>query len=255
MRTKIIAGNWKMNTNLTSATELAVQVTQGYEPLHCKVIFFPPFPFLHAVHQQISEHKDFFSGAQDLSRHEKGAYTGEVSAEMIASTGAQYVLVGHSERREYHHESDNDLFAKIQLALKHSLRVIFCCGEPLEIRQQEKHMEHVAAQISNVLLQLDPEQMEFISVAYEPVWAIGTGVTASPDQAQEMHLAIRSQLARHFGEKTGRNLSILYGGSVNAANAAELFAQPDIDGGLVGGASLKSEEFIQIALAMDNTVE
>lgn len=253
MRNKIIAGNWKMNTNLLSAVQLAAQISNGFVPIQCKIILFPPFPFILEVQNIIHTKTEFFSGAQDLSPHEKGAYTGDVSAEMIVSTGAQYVLVGHSERRQYHQESDELLYAKILMALKHGLKVIFCCGESLDIREQEKHKDFVANQLRNVIMQLSPEQMEFITIAYEPIWAIGTGVTASPIQAQEMHAAIRNQLANHFGEVISRNTSLIYGGSVNATNANELFAQHDIDGALIGGASLKAEEFMQIAITMENT--
>ncbi|HQW55747.1 MAG TPA: triose-phosphate isomerase [Saprospiraceae bacterium] len=252
MRQKIIAGNWKMNTDLARAGELTTKVITSINPMVSKVIFFPPYPFLHTVQEAVHAKQEFATGAQNLSNHEKGAFTGEVSAAMLASVGCQYVLIGHSERRQYFNENSDILFAKIQQALKHSLRVIFCCGEPLEIREGGDHIAYVERQIKEVILMLDPEEVTFISIAYEPIWAIGTGKTATTDEAQEIHHAIRKQLEAHFSDNIARRISILYGGSVTTSNAEGLFNQPDIDGALIGGASLHAEEFVQIISFMES---
>ncbi|HOP12794.1 MAG TPA: triose-phosphate isomerase, partial [Lentimicrobium sp.] len=188
----------------------------------------------------------FSCGAQNLSEHEAGAYTGEISAAMIRSTGAEYVILGHSERRIYFGEHDQLIGKKIQQALRHELIPIYCCGEVLEEREAGRHFQVVEKQLSEALSGLDAGAFSKVVIAYEPVWAIGTGRTASPEQAQEMHAFIRKVLASRFGEPAANDTTILYGGSCNAANARELFANPDVDGGLIGGASLKAEDFVKI---------
>ena len=192
----------------------------------------------------------FFLGAQNCHQEAKGAYTGEISISMLQSVGVHYVILGHSERREYFGESDALLAAKVDTVLNAGLKPIFCCGEALPVREAEPHLGFVCAQVEAALFHLTAEQVSQVVIAYEPIWAIGTGRTASPEQAQEMHAAIRTLLAGKYGQVVADGISILYGGSVNAANAATLFSQPDVDGGLVGGASLKAAEFIQIIEAM-----
>lgn len=251
MRKKIIAGNWKMNTTLEDGKGLADEVIRGTQPRFAQVIFFPPFPFLTEIGKLTQEKQNFAYGAQNLSQYGKGAYTGEVSAEMLHSAGCRYVLVGHSERRGYFNETDDVLSAKISQAFSQDLIPVFCCGEPLEEREAGTYQDFVAIQLRNVLFNLDKEQLSGIIIAYEPIWAIGTGRTASPEQAQEMHALIRNVLKEQFPPSVVDDLTILYGGSVNAANAEELFSRPDVDGGLVGGASLKAGEFISIINAME----
>jgi triosephosphate isomerase len=249
-RQKIAAGNWKMNTTLEEGRVLA-EALAGYPvPGGAEVVLCPPFLHLVPVASIIRDVPGFSLGAQNCHQETKGAYTGEVAAGMLQSAGVKYVILGHSERREYFGESDALLAQKVDQALSAGLRPIFCCGEPLPVREADKHVSHVSAQIQASLFHLSPEAFSQIVIAYEPIWAIGTGRTASPEQAQEMHAAIRALLASHFGDALASACSILYGGSVNAANAATLFSQPDVDGGLVGGASLKAEEFIQIIQAL-----
>lgn len=251
MRKKIIAGNWKMNTTLAEGKDLAEEVIRGTQPRVSKVIFFPPFPFLTEIGKLVEGKQNFTYGAQNLSQYDKGAYTGEVSAEMLHSAGCRYVLIGHSERRECFNETDDVLAAKIRQAFSQDLIPVFCCGEPLKEREAGTYQEFVAIQLRNVLFELDPEQLSSIIIAYEPIWAIGTGRTASPEEAQEMHVLIRNMLKEQFPPSVVDGLTLLYGGSVNAANAEALFSRPDVDGGLVGGASLKPGEFIAIINAME----
>lgn len=249
MRKKIVAGNWKMNTTVPQGVELAEGIVSklGEVPAGVQLIVAPPFTHLSRVGEVIKG-TDIVLSAQNCADHESGAYTGEVSASMIASLNAGYVILGHSERREYYGETNDILLKKIGLALENSLDPIYCVGEKLRERETGKHFEVVERQIKEVLFNLDPDKMARIVVAYEPVWAIGTGKTATSEQAQEMHAFIRKCLAGKFGALAGE-ISILYGGSCKPSNAAELFAQPDIDGGLIGGASLKAEDFIGIAVA------
>ena len=215
-----------------------------------RVILAPPYPYLKSL-------KDAFPGitlaAQDCSAFPAGAYTGEVSASMLASVGIRYCIVGHSERRQYHGETDAAVAAKVDRLLENKMTPIVCCGERLEVREKKLHKETVSSQLEGALFHLDAGAISKCIIAYEPVWAIGTGVTASMEQAQEMHAWIRLRLTQHYTPEIGSGMSILYGGSVTAANAAGLFSCPDVDGGLVGGASLKAAEFLEIINALQNT--
>lgn len=249
MRKKIVAGNWKMNKTFDEGLKLASEIVNMVQDENTKdvnVIMIPPFIHLNSVSKLIADVDKVYLGAQNCSENEEGAYTGEVSAAMLKSVGASYVLVGHSERRQYHDEKDELLAKKVEAALKHGLTPIFCCGEPLEVREADQQFDYVTRQISNSLFTLSQEDFSKVVIAYEPIWAIGTGKTASTDQAQEMHAKIRNHIAQKFGNDTAQNLSILYGGSCNPTNAPELFACQDVDGGLIGGASLKSRSFMDI---------
>lgn len=247
MRQKIVAGNWKMNTSLSEGVELAENIVKmsGELPSDVQLIVAPPFTHLSKIGDVIKNSPIALS-AQNCADQVRGAYTGEVSAQMLASAGCKYVILGHSERREYYGETSEKLVRKIALALENGLRPILCVGEKLEEREAGKHFEVVGNQIREVLFTLAPEQLEKTTVAYEPVWAIGTGKTATSAQAQEIHAFIRKTIAGKYGT-AAENVSILYGGSCKPSNAEELFAQKDIDGGLIGGASLKAEDFIAIA--------
>jgi triosephosphate isomerase len=210
-----------------------------------KIILFPPFVHVHSI-ARLLEQSRISVGGQDCATADSGAFTGDVSARMLASVGAEYVIIGHSERRSYHSEISSDLTAKIMQALKSGLHVIYCVGETLEQREQSEHFNLVASQLQDCLFHLNTDQWKKIVIAYEPVWAIGTGLTASPAQAQEMHAFIRQTIAEKMGHELASEVSILYGGSCNESNAAELFALKDVDGGLIGGASLKSRSFVNI---------
>ena len=244
MRKNIVAGNWKMNTTLPEGLALAKgldEALKGKTP-NCDVIIGTPFTHLASVAAAIDTNK-IGVAAENCADKEKGAYTGEVSAAMVASTGAKYVILGHSERRAYYHETPEILKTKVELALANGLTPIFCIGEVLEEREAGKHFEVVDAQIKGSLFDLSAEDFAKIVLAYEPVWAIGTGKTASPEQAQEIHAFIRSIVADKYGKEIADNTSILYGGSCKPSNAKELFANPDVDGGLIGGAALKVSDF------------
>ncbi len=247
MRKKIVAGNWKMNTTVPEGVALAKEVVEAAASLSSdvKLIVGTPFTHLSSVAAAL-EGSDVELSAQNCADEVKGAYTGEVSARMLASLPVKYVILGHSERREYYGETNEKLVKKINLALAENIAPIYCVGEKLEEREAGKHFEVVASQIKEVLFGLTVEQMKNIVIAYEPVWAIGTGKTATSEQAQEIHAYIRSVLAEKFGA-TAEEISILYGGSCKPSNAKELFAQKDIDGGLIGGASLVASDFIAIA--------
>ncbi len=249
MRQKIVAGNWKMNTSIAQGKELVCGIMDRIAevPQGVKLIVAPPFTHLSTAAVTL-EGGPVGLAAQNCADHESGAYTGEVSAAMIESVPCQYVILGHSERREYYGETDETLLSKIKLALAHHLIPIFCVGEVLEERESDMHFQVVSSQLREVLFSLSPDDYAKVIIAYEPVWAIGTGKTATSEQAQEMHAFIRSFLADTFGE-LAENTPILYGGSCKPSNAAELFAQHDVDGGLIGGASLKAEDFIAIAKA------
>lgn len=249
MRQKIVAGNWKMNKTLEEANILASEImgmVADEVKGNVKVIFCVPFPYLIPIKNLLGNGSRIAVGAQNCSEHESGAFTGEVSASMLRSINIPYVILGHSERRQYFGENGKLLAKKVDIALKHGLIPIFCCGEPLEIREKNQHEQLVKQQVEDSLFHLDEAALRKIVVAYEPVWAIGTGKTASAQQAQEMHAVIRQHIASKYGQPVANDISILYGGSVNAANAKELFACPDVDGGLVGGASLKSREFTDV---------
>ncbi|MEA1896839.1 MAG: triose-phosphate isomerase [Bacteroidota bacterium] len=248
MRKKIVAGNWKMNNTLNTGIELAKKIDELVEklpPHDTGIILGVPHILLSEVADLINS-KYISVAAQNLAEWEKGAYTGEISAKMIKSTGAEYVLIGHSERRKYFNEEELSLHKKVNLALENGINPIYCCGEVLEERNSGKHFDIIKNQIKAGLFELDKDKFQNIIVAYEPVWAIGTGVTASSEQAQEMHKYIRKEIESHYGPDIAEDTTILYGGSCNPTNAAELFSNPDVDGGLIGGASLKAEDFISI---------
>ena len=247
MRKKIVAGNWKMNKNLQEGLVLAQELDAALKgkSINCDVVIGTPFVHLATVANAIDTSK-IGVAVQNCADKVSGAYTGEVSAEMVASTGAKYVILGHSERRAYYHETPEILKEKVLLALANNLTPIFCIGEVLEEREAEKHFEVVKSQIEESLFGLSSEEFSKIVLAYEPVWAIGTGKTATAAQAQEMHAFIRKTLAEKYGEEVADNTSILYGGSANASNAKELFSNPDVDGGLIGGASLGVDKFMPI---------
>lgn len=248
MRKKIVAGNWKMNTTLQEGVELAkaVAAKSAETPENVGLIVAPPFTHLASVAEALKGSKVELS-AQNCADHEKGAYTGEVAVNMLSSVGCQWVILGHSERRQYYGETDAKLVEKTKLALAAGLGVILCVGENLEQREAGKHFDVVTEQIKNVLYNFTAEDMAKIIVAYEPVWAIGTGKTATAAQAEEIHACIRKVLAGKFGKTVAEDTTILYGGSCKPSNAQELFAQKDIDGGLIGGAALKADDFIAIA--------
>ncbi|MDK2777739.1 MAG: triose-phosphate isomerase [Pseudomonadota bacterium] len=246
MRRLLVAGNWKMNASADMAEQLLAGLRAAL-PAECDVAVFPPFPYLSAARQQLSG-TEVVVGAQNVASEESGAFTGEVSAAMLADIGCGMALVGHSERRQLYGETDYQVLAKVRQLLSHGLTAVVCVGETLEQRKAVKEESVVAEQLSLLISELSDADWERIIVAYEPVWAIGTGETASPEQAQAMHAFIRSELAK-VSRDTAEKTRILYGGSVKAANAAELFSQPDIDGGLVGGASLDATEFAGICRA------
>ena len=248
MRKQIAAANWKMNLTLQQGEQLINDLLSKPHDLkeNQLAVFAVPAPYLMMAQEKLGTKNRVAVAAQNCYSKKSGAYTGEISVEMLNSIGVKYVVLGHSERREYNHEDNALLAAKLRAALDAGLKVIFCCGEALEIRKAGKHVGHVKTQLIESLFQLDAQEMKSIIIAYEPIWAIGTGETASPAQAQEMHAAIRNMLQKKYGKRVADNTSILYGGSVNGGNAKELFSQADVDGGLVGGASLKGQEFVQI---------
>ncbi len=252
MRKNIVAGNWKMNKTLNEGIELAKELNNilSENKPNCDVVIGTPFIHLAEV-AKIVDKSIIGVSAQNCADKASGAYTGEVSASMVKSTGADYVILGHSERRAYYSETDEILKDKVNLALENDLTPIFCIGEVLEEREAEKHFDVVKSQIEKGLFHLSAGEFSKIVLAYEPVWAIGTGKTASPDQAQEMHAFIRKTLAEKYGSEVADDTSILYGGSCKPSNAKELFVNPDVDGGLIGGASLKAEDFHGIIVAFD----
>lgn len=254
MRQKIVAGNWKMNKTLEEAnvltSELLGMINDEVKG-KTKVVLCVPFPYLVAIKNLVGNHPTIQIGAQNCSEHISGAYTGEVSAPMLKSLPIPYVILGHSERRQYFAENGVLLGKKVDIALANGLTPIYCCGEPLEVRERNEHEALVRKQVEESLFHLSVEAIQQVVIAYEPVWAIGTGKTASAQQAQDMHAVIRKHIATKYGNAIAENISILYGGSVNAGNAKELFACADVDGGLVGGASLKSREFTDIVKSMN----
>lgn len=249
MRQKIVAGNWKMNLAYAQAMALSDAIADGLqENSSCEVVLAAPYVYLHDVLQRVG-HRDRISiAAQNCSEQEAGAFTGEVSAEMLASIGIEFVLVGHSERRQFYGETDQHIARKVQRAIAHGITPVFCCGETLEQRESGIQSEVVSRQLATGLLHLSEFDLRDCIIAYEPVWAIGTGRTATPDQAQEMHAAIRSMVGS-VHPVIASSIPILYGGSVNGSNADALFACQDVDGALVGGASLKADEFLRIITA------
>ncbi len=247
MRRKIVAGNWKMNKELAPGMELVTEIVASNTPSDVLKIIAPPFIHLAAVAEKTKGMNDFAVAAQNCHQAENGAFTGEVSAGMIASCGADYVIIGHSERRQYFGENAQLLAQKVNAALAKNLTPIFCLGEQIEQRNANTHLETVKQQLKDALFHLSAADFSKLIIAYEPVWAIGTGVTATSHQAQGMHNFIRSEINKKYGKEVSENISILYGGSCNPQNAKELFACMDVDGGLIGGASLKAADFISIA--------
>ena len=250
MRKHIVAGNWKMNTTVPEGVELAkAVVAKSVEvPSDVELIIGTPFTHLYPVNEVVAGTRVALS-AENCADHAKGAYTGEISVDMLTSVGCQYTILGHSERRQYYGETDEKLVEKTKLARAAGLKVILCVGENLEEREANKHFDVCKAQTVNVLKNFTAEDMKNVVIAYEPVWAIGTGKTATAEQAQEIHAFIRKTLADLFGAEVADQVSILYGGSCKPSNAKELVACPDIDGGLIGGAALKADDFIGIALS------
>jgi len=247
MRKKIVAGNWKMNKTFQEGVDLAIEINKLVTEKGDKnvtVVIAPPFTHIAEVNKVVDNDRISVAG-QNCAVETSGAYTGEISAEMLWSAGADYVILGHSERRAYYGETNEILNKKIKKAIEFNLTPIYCVGEVLEEREAEKHFDVIKEQLETVLFDLDTKDFEKIVIAYEPVWAIGTGKTATPEQAQEIHKFIRKLLTDKFGA-AAENTTILYGGSCNPKNAKELFANPDVDGGLIGGAALKAEDFIQI---------
>lgn len=248
MRKKIVAGNWKCNTTLQEGVKLAKEVTEVVSCNDVDVVLGVPFTHITEVYKVIN--KDVVAvAAQNCAAEASGAYTGEISASMVKSTGATYVILGHSERREYYGETSEILNKKVALTLENGLTPIYCCGEALDIREAGTQNDYVVNQLKETVFKLSAEDFKKIVIAYEPIWAIGTGKTASSEQAQEMHKAIRESIAANYDQSVADATSILYGGSCKPGNAKELFANPDVDGGLIGGASLKAEDFNGIITA------
>ena len=248
MRTQIAAANWKMNLTFQQGEKLLDDILEAGIKLkdHQKTIFAGPFPYLTMTRSEVTDEKNYYPAAQNCHHKKSGAFTGEVSAEMLHSLKITYCIVGHSERREHFSETNAVLAEKINLCLANFITPIFCCGEALSIREAGTQNALVAQQLKQSLFHLTTEQIKSIVIAYEPIWAIGTGKTATTEQAQEMHAHLRSILADQYGEAVANEIPVLYGGSVKANNAKELFNCPDVDGGLVGGASLLAEDFIEI---------
>jgi triosephosphate isomerase len=252
MRKQIAAANWKMNLTLPEGEALLDAINAKPHSLapNQEAIFAVPFPYISMAQAKVGAKSNVYVAAQNCSNKLSGAYTGEVSVTMLQSMCVKYVVIGHSERREYFNESNELLAQKVDICLENKTTPIFCCGEPLEIRESATQNEYVAKQLSESLFHLTEDAISHVVIAYEPIWAIGTGKTASSDQAQEMHSFIRSHIASKYGAAIADSISILYGGSVKSANAVEIFGQPDVDGGLVGGASLIADEFVAIINAL-----
>ena len=251
MRRNTVIGNWKMNLAFPEADNLINDVVKALEKHDLKnvdVVLCPPFLYLELT-SDIGEETDFYVGAQNVSKYENGAYTGEISATMLESLGLDYCIVGHSERRKYFNETNEDVAEKVNKLLDVNITPVVCIGESLSQRETGTHFDIIKSQVEEGLFHLNEQQMECVIVAYEPIWAIGTGKTATVEQAQEVHLFVRNLIAEKYGKQTAENISILYGGSCNTQNAKELFSMPDVDGGLIGGASLKAKDFIKIANA------
>lgn len=245
MRKEIAAANWKMNITYPQAETLIDDILQQkhYMNHHRKVIFGVPFPYLKMAQDKVKFEDNFHIAAQNMHHERNGAFTGEISAEMLHAIGVEYVIIGHSERRIPFNETNEILAKKVDLAFEYDIKPIFCCGEPLEVREAGTQNEYVGIQLKEALFHLSPSQLRDFVIAYEPIWAIGTGKTATDEQAQEMHAYIRDLLAEKFGQDIANSISILYGGSIKASNAKSIFAKPDVDGGLVGGASLIAADF------------
>ena len=247
MRKKILVANWKMNLNREDSVNLSKEIISSIKDDNSiDIVFAPSFVDLYKINKMCNDKDYIHTSSQDCSKESIGAFTGEVSASMIQSLGVKYVIIGHSERRDIFLESNNDIKLKVSNALENNLSVIFCCGESLIHRKKGKHFEFIESQINDSLFNLNKQQFNNITIAYEPIWAIGTGMSASPEQAEEMHIFIREKIKNKYGDDMGNNTSILYGGSCNPKNAKELFLQDNIDGGLIGGASLKADSFIDL---------
>ncbi len=249
-RAKIVAGNWKMHMDLEEGKALTSEILKQLPDGGSTIILGTPFIHLATIAPMLTSHNNVVVAAQNCHQEASGAYTGEISAAMIASTGAKAVILGHSERRSYFAESDEMIYNKTKAALSQGLQPIVCVGESLELREAGEHLSFVATQLKKSLFGLSGSDFDKVVIAYEPVWAIGTGKTASPEQAQEMHAHIRKVVAEAYDSETGDKVSILYGGSVKPSNAVEIFGKPDVDGGLIGGASLNADDFIAIVKAL-----
>ena len=249
MAQNIIAANWKMNNDEYSSKKLTYEflklLNRKNDPKTLKVLCVP-HPFLLSIDNMCTGTESIFVGAQNCSSFKQGAFTGEVSAVMLKSLGIKYVIIGHSERRELFSETNEELLNKVLLSVERNISPIFCCGEPLIFRNKNNHLEYVINQLKETVLKLNKESFQKVIIAYEPVWAIGSGKTASNEEIEEMHVAIRKTIKQKFGSSVSKNTSILYGGSVNAINAKEIFEINDVNGGLIGGASLQAQEFIDI---------
>ena len=249
MRKLIVAGNWKMNTGIEEGTKLAEEINKYLSsknlPENKNVIIAPPFTHLYPISKIIDPTKIILS-AQNCASTENGAYTGEISAKMLQELGVKAVILGHSERRGYFKEDNETLLKKVKIALKYDLDIVFCVGESLEQRENNKYFDVIKGQMSETIFKLNKDEFKKVIIAYEPVWAIGTGKTATPDQAQEIHEFIRNKIKENFDEKIANNTTILYGGSCKPSNAKEIFSKKDVDGGLIGGAALKSIDFSKI---------
>lgn len=256
MKSKLVIGNWKMNQSFEQAEDLTTAIEDALEDfnLSTEVVLCPPFPYLELVTDHADDGAHFYAGAQNCSQFTNGAFTGEISAEMLVSLGVEFCIVGHSERRKYCGETNAVIAEKVNRLVEQELIPVVCCGETLEQRQNNQQFMVVEEQISETLFHLSKEKIEHVVIAYEPVWAIGTGETATPAQAEEMHSFIRSLVEKKYGTETAYNTYIIYGGSCNAKNAVELFAQQNVDGGLIGGASLRADEFVQIVESAETSV-
>lgn len=252
MRKQIAAANWKMNLTITEAETLLYSIIDGGIEVseNQKVVFAVPAPYLTLAAKKVADQQNMFIAAQNIYSKKSGAFTGETSVSMLKSIGVDHAIIGHSERREYFNESNEFLAEKVKLCLQENIVPIFCCGEALPIREVNQQNDFVQKQLKESLFDLSAEEIQQVVIAYEPIWAIGTGKTATSDQAQEMHAHIRQQIAAKYGEAVANSISILYGGSVKASNAKEIFGKPDVDGGLVGGASLIADEFLSIIKAL-----
>ena len=248
MRKKIVAGNWKMNNGLSETTELINDLKQNLSDSDVKVMIAPSYPFLKTAVDQVGD-GSIEVISQNINDNKSGAYTGEVSIDMLNSIGVNTTLIGHSERRAYYNEDDTLLLKKINLALESDMDIIFCFGEELKDRKSNSYFDIVKAQLENTVMKLEPNSWKNIVLAYEPVWAIGTGETASAEQAQEIHKFVRNCISEHFSSEIADNVPILYGGSVKPSNAVEIFNKKDVDGGLIGGAALNAHDFVEIIKA------
>ena len=247
MRKNIVAGNWKMNLKRDEGLDLINDVINLLPSDNkVEVVFAPSFIHLYKVNKMCLNLDKVNTASQNVSKEERGAFTGEISAEIIRSANVKYAIIGHSERREYFKETNEDLKQKVDVSLENNLEIIFCCGESLDQREEEVHFNWIKIQISESLFHLSSDDFRKIIIAYEPIWAIGTGVTASSDQAEEIHRFIRKIIDERYGNEIANNTSILYGGSCNPTNARDIFSKDNIDGGLIGGASLNAESFVEI---------